>query len=65
MPSFYLTHTDERGERHELVGEWLAPSPEAAISRALRVARVEDDGRWQAHPLPSDDDSQPAGTPWR
>ncbi len=51
MPRFTITHTDEDGERHQLVGDWAAETPEAAIAMMLEQALEDDDGRWEAHPL--------------
>lgn len=56
MDRYYLTHTDEAGERHQLSGVWKADAPEAAIAQMLTEARLEDDGRWEAHVVTSESD---------
>ncbi len=57
---FYLTH-EENGERRELLGFWEAPSPDVAVSRALTLARREDDGCWEAHAIVTDGEERRAG----
>lgn len=49
MDRYYITHTDDAGERHQLTGAWDAESPKAAIAQMLAEAREDDDGRWEAH----------------
>jgi hypothetical protein len=56
--TYYLTHTDEAGERHQLGGAWEADTPEAAIAQMLAEAGAENDGRWEAHVVTSASDIQ-------
>lgn len=53
---YYITHEDEHGTHHQLVGAWLAETPEDAIKQMLEQAGEDDDGRWHAHLVESDRD---------
>jgi hypothetical protein len=53
---YYITHTDQYGETHQLGGAWEADRPEYAIAQMLAEAGTEDDGRWQAHVVLSESD---------
>jgi hypothetical protein len=48
MPAYYITHTDDADEEHQLYGAWDAPSPEDAIAQMLTESQGMDDGRWTA-----------------
>jgi hypothetical protein len=56
MTRYYLTHMDKYGEHHQLPGAWEADTPNEAIHQMLTEAREEDDGRWVAHIVTSDED---------
>jgi hypothetical protein len=47
--TFYITHTDDHGERHQLSGAWEAESTQAAIAAMLDESGSDDDGQWLAH----------------
>lgn len=56
MNRYYITHTDNFGESHQLGGAWEAETPEAAIAQMLTEAGAENDGNWQAHVVLSESD---------
>jgi hypothetical protein len=58
-PAFYITHTDEAGEHHQLRGAWEAPNAAAAIAQMLAESQTVDDGRWEAHEVTSERDIVP------
>ena len=56
MTTFYITHTDHDGERHQIYGAWQASTPEAAIAQMLETLGAEDDNCWEAHEATSEGD---------
>lgn len=57
MARYYITHTDDHGERHQLAGAYEAATPTEAIAKMLVDSRAtEDDGRWIAHVVTDDRD---------
>lgn len=53
---YYITHTDESGERHQIGGAYEADSPAAAVAQMLHESQADDDGRWEAFEVASEDD---------
>lgn len=56
MTTYYITHTDRGGERHQIGGAWEADTPQAAIAAMLAAADAEDDGRYIAHAVTDSSD---------
>ncbi len=46
---YYVTHTDEHGEHHQLGYSFEADSPEAALALILAQAGAEDDGNYAVY----------------
>jgi hypothetical protein len=46
---YYITHTNQYGEKHQLDGVWDATTPKEAIAMMLQDSDSNDDGNWEAH----------------
>jgi hypothetical protein len=53
MTQFYITHTNQYGERHQLTGAWEASSEQEALAKMFSESGAEDDGQWTAFPVTS------------
>jgi hypothetical protein len=53
---FYITHTDNHGERHQIGGAYEAASEAEAIAQMLSDAGETDDGNWNAYPVSDETD---------
>jgi hypothetical protein len=51
MMRYYITHTDQHGEKHQLPGAWEGRRPDDAVARMLRESQSLDDGMWEAHAI--------------
>lgn len=47
MPRYYVTHTDQNGERHQIGDAFEAKTPEDALYTLLEAAGAEDDGNYE------------------
>jgi hypothetical protein len=44
---FYVTHTDQHGERHQIGNAFEAKTPEDALYTILEQSGAEDDGNYE------------------
>jgi hypothetical protein len=47
MTTYYVTHTDAHGERHQIGDAFEAKTPEDAICTILQQSGAEDDGKYE------------------